>query len=242
MKISEELFKQSLRTINAYKLQNNNIVKDITEESFVRETNLSLRGRVALVYFCLEKTELNKYDTPHGDGETSVRSMQLKELKGYSKSDFLNCHKIGISRFLEIEQILLEAGILIKDDITNKNLKKNKLKFEDFKISVRLLNCLYSMDLIYLDQLTTIRMSDIKKYRMFGEKSQNELVEFMKSHNIYFLGEKPSKKLQEHKTYSKVDRVEVIEHSKGRVYTNYNAKDVDIQLQDDGKTLKIFFK
>jgi hypothetical protein len=42
---------------------------------------------------------------------------------------------------------------------------------------------------------------------------------------------------------SKVNRIEVIQHSpphNGRAYTNYNAKDVEIQFQDDGKTLKIF--
>ena len=44
---------------------------------------------------------------------------------------------------------------------------------------------------------------------------------------------------------SKINRVEVIQHSEpynGRAYTNYNAKDVEIQFQDDGKTLKIFLK
>ena len=43
----------------------------------------------------------------------------------------------------------------------------------------------------------------------------------------------------------KVRRVEVIQHSpphNGRAYTNYNAKDVEIQYQDDGRTLKIFIK
>jgi hypothetical protein len=43
----------------------------------------------------------------------------------------------------------------------------------------------------------------------------------------------------------KVTRVEVIQHSEpynGRAYTNYSAKDVEIQYQDDGKTLKIFIK
>jgi len=42
---------------------------------------------------------------------------------------------------------------------------------------------------------------------------------------------------------SQVTRVEIIQHSEpynGRAYTNYNAKDVEIQLQDDNKTLKIF--
>jgi hypothetical protein len=42
---------------------------------------------------------------------------------------------------------------------------------------------------------------------------------------------------------SKVKRVEVIQHSppyNGRAFTKYNAKDVEIQFQDDGRTLKIF--
>jgi len=44
---------------------------------------------------------------------------------------------------------------------------------------------------------------------------------------------------------STVTRVEVIQHSEpfnGRAYTNYKAKDVEIQFQDDGRTLKIFLK
>ena len=43
----------------------------------------------------------------------------------------------------------------------------------------------------------------------------------------------------------KVNRVEVIQHSppyNGRAYTNYNAKEVEIQIQDNGKTLKVFLK
>jgi len=48
-----------------------------------------------------------------------------------------------------------------------------------------------------------------------------------------------------HNDTSKVTRVEVIQHSEpfnGRAYSKHNAKDVEIQLQDDGKTLKIFLK
>ena len=44
---------------------------------------------------------------------------------------------------------------------------------------------------------------------------------------------------------SKINRVEVIQHSEpfnGRAYTNYRAKDVEIQFQDGGETLKIFLK
>ena len=38
---------------------------------------------------------------------------------------------------------------------------------------------------------------------------------------------------------SKVNRVEVIDN-KGRAYTKYKVKSVYCQLQDDGKTLKMF--
>lgn len=44
---------------------------------------------------------------------------------------------------------------------------------------------------------------------------------------------------------SEVRRVEVIQHSEpynGRAYSNYNAKEVELQIQDNGKTLKIFLK
>jgi|694.fasta_scaffold69998_11 hypothetical protein len=44
---------------------------------------------------------------------------------------------------------------------------------------------------------------------------------------------------------SNVNRVEVIQHSEpinGRAYVNNNAKDVQIQFQDNNKTLKIFLK
>ena len=43
----------------------------------------------------------------------------------------------------------------------------------------------------------------------------------------------------------KVTRIEVIQHSEpynGRAYTNYSAKHVELQYQDNGKTLKIFVK
>ena len=45
----------------------------------------------------------------------------------------------------------------------------------------------------------------------------------------------------------KVIRVEVINHSRdienpGRVYTNMNCKEVELQYQDNGRTLKLFIK
>ncbi len=57
-------------------------------------------------------------------------------------------------------------------------------------------------------------------------------------------GVKFGAKWQQEKTNtSQVTRVEVIQHSdpyNGRAYTNYNASNVEMHLQDDNKTLKIF--
>jgi hypothetical protein len=54
-----------------------------------------------------------------------------------------------------------------------------------------------------------------------------------------------AKEMEEEQSFTDVNRVEVIQHSppyNGRAYTNYNAKDVELQLQDNNKTLKIFLK
>jgi hypothetical protein len=47
------------------------------------------------------------------------------------------------------------------------------------------------------------------------------------------------------KAAEKVTRLEVIQHSapyNGRAYTNYAAKEVEVQYQDGGTTLKVFCK
>jgi hypothetical protein len=44
---------------------------------------------------------------------------------------------------------------------------------------------------------------------------------------------------------SKINRVEVIQYSapyNGRAYTNCDAKDVEIEFQDQGRTIKIFLR
>jgi DNA-directed RNA polymerase alpha subunit len=189
MKITEEKFKEALKIVNTYKLQNNKIKKEITEESFVHETSLSLRGRISLIVFCWSKPELEEKKYNLWEKEQNIGNMQLKELKGYSKKDFLSCRGVGIARLTEIEEVLLQAGILIQDDLSNQSKKINKLKFEDFELSNRLLNCLKAMDLIYLEQLKKIRRSDIKKYRNFGAKSQSELIDFMQDSGLKFLGQ-----------------------------------------------------
>jgi hypothetical protein len=39
---------------------------------------------------------------------------------------------------------------------------------------------------------------------------------------------------------TKVNRVEVIDDTNGRAYVNYDAYNVIVQLQDSGRTLKVF--
>jgi hypothetical protein len=64
-------------------------------------------------------------------------------------------------------------------------------------------------------------------------------------HDIISAFNNGAKWQKEQNDTSKVKRVEVIQHSppyNGRAFTKYNAKDVEIQFQDDGRTLKIFLK
>ncbi|WP_296683639.1 hypothetical protein [Flavobacterium sp.] len=75
--------------------------------------------------------------------------------------------------------------------------------------------------------------------------SMSEKTYIASGFNSYVVKLRPLEPLKSPNEYSEVKRVEVIQHSdpyNGRAYTNYNAKDVDVQLQDDGKTLKIFLK
>lgn len=48
-----------------------------------------------------------------------------------------------------------------------------------------------------------------------------------------------AKAKQEYDT-SKINRVEVIDDTNGRAYVNYDAYDVQIHIQDNGTTLKVF--
>ncbi len=82
------------------------------------------------------------------------------------------------------------------------------------------------------------------KYNAYKEYWNETHTQEVKS-NFLTAFELGAKWQQEFNDTSQVTRVEVIQHSEpynGRVYTNYNAKEVEIQLQDDGKTLKIFLK
>lgn len=48
---------------------------------------------------------------------------------------------------------------------------------------------------------------------------------------------------QEKYKYQNINRVEVIDYSKqGRTYTNYSIRGVEIALQDNDETLKVFIK
>lgn len=77
-------------------------------------------------------------------------------------------------------------------------------------------------------------------------------VEFLESQykfhgELYETAIEKAKEMEKQKKIdtSNVTRVEVIQHSdphNGRAYVNSNAKDVFIEFQDDGRTLKIFLK
>ena len=54
-------------------------------------------------------------------------------------------------------------------------------------------------------------------------------------------GEKENKELAKILASCKITRVEVIDKN-GRIYTNYSVKDIELQLQDDNRTLKIFLE
>lgn len=43
------------------------------------------------------------------------------------------------------------------------------------------------------------------------------------------------------KLFENINRLEVIDET-GRVYTNYNVKELELSLQDEGLTLKLFIK
>jgi hypothetical protein len=75
--------------------------------------------------------------------------------------------------------------------------------------------------------------------------NQNEKQHATLNGNYKFVVAKDKELPQKLFILPKVTRVEVIQHSEpynGRAYTKYDAKDVEIQYQDNGKTLKIFVK
>ena len=76
-------------------------------------------------------------------------------------------------------------------------------------------------------------------------ETTEEVAERMSTRIMEIIFKDGAKWQQEFNDTSQVTRVEVIQHSEpynGRAYTNYNAKEVEIQFQDRGKTLKIFLK
>jgi DNA-directed RNA polymerase alpha subunit len=90
----------------------------------------------------------------------------------------------------ELGKFIAEA---INEKITRDKLINPKLindhTFQNFKISRRLLNCLYAMDIIYPIELKNWKREDVFRFRNFGLKSQKELDEFMEYYGIKFLGE-----------------------------------------------------
>jgi DNA-directed RNA polymerase alpha subunit len=95
------------------------------------------------------------------------------------------------------ERFQNELGNFIAEAINQKITKDKSInpklisdhQFKDFKISVRLLNCLYGHDIIYPIELQDWSRQDVLKFRNFGEKSIKELDEFMQYYGIKFFGE-----------------------------------------------------
>jgi len=81
----------------------------------------------------------------------------------------------------------------INDKIKKDNLLISKInediKFSNFNLSVRLLNCLKVMEIDYPKDLRKVKRSEIKSARGFGILSQDELDIFMKKNGIKFLEE-----------------------------------------------------
>ena len=82
----------------------------------------------------------------------------------------------------------------------------------------------------------------LQNWRLLNNIHLSNILHAERCKNDFIAG---AKWQQQFNDTSEVTRVEVIQHSEpynGRAYTNYNAKEVEIQFQDRGKTLKIFLK
>lgn len=144
--------------------------------------------------------ELTDNENPEAIYKIQIPNGLVYDFDGNENTSLkLNCNRVFNSLEDAKESRIKQSNKLHKLEIENiekffnqfeiNNLQLNQTKLEDCNISNRLLNCLKAMDLIYLEQLKKVRMSDIKKYRMFGAKSQSELIDFMKDSGLKFLGQ-----------------------------------------------------
>jgi len=131
-----------------------------------------------------------------------------------------NCEEIYIEKFHGIKTSIAEISAVSGNDDYN---WKGTRDLKDYKIIIP---------------------QEEPKQETLEEAAERYIAEdnYNRYYNDFIEG---AKWQQEKNNTSKVTRFEVIQHShpyNGRAYTNYNAKDVEIQFQDDGKTLKIFLK
>ena len=82
-------------------------------------------------------------------------------------------------------------GNFIAEAINEKIFRElhREYKFIDYDLSVRLLNCLKSLDLNYPIELKDWEKDSFKRFRNFGKKSQDELYKFMNEYGYKFYGE-----------------------------------------------------
>jgi DNA-directed RNA polymerase alpha subunit len=83
-------------------------------------------------------------------------------------------------------------------DAINEKIERDKLinpmliedeGIENYNLSVRLVNCLKSIDIHYPIELTTLKRNDLRKYKNFGKVTEFQLDKFMEEYGIKFLGE-----------------------------------------------------
>jgi len=78
------------------------------------------------------------------------------------------------------------SDVIKINQITHKYMYNPNLNIsiQSLDISIRLLNCLKSLNIQTLRDIDAHKYDNFLKYRMFGKKSLNELKELMKKYNI----------------------------------------------------------
>lgn len=73
--------------------------------------------------------------------------------------------------------------------------------------------------------------------------NQDTVIEMMEEYAQIYMIDELSKEMETNDSYYMINRIEVINHTEGREYVKYhNFKEVNIQTQDDTRTMKIFLK
>ena len=149
-----------------------------------------------------------------------------------------SCESVGVEKFHGVNTSIAEVNAVSGDGSLN---WEGKSDLRDYKIIIPQEEPKQETLEEAAEKLVKESFSDTFKKFPYGGNLSNETI----SESLVTFFKLGAKRQQEQNDTSKVKRVEVIQHSppyNGRAFTNYNAKDVEIQFQDDGRTLKIFLK